>query len=97
MGKLDEFVLNAKNALKELVTADNTEAVAKVSKVLDDLDTQGKAIETENTSLKDKIVEMVKGNLSSTTPPKDDTSGEKEKSIDEIMLEEESKIINRRK
>ena len=97
MGKLDEFVLNAKNALKELVTADNTEAVAKVSKALDDLDTQGKAIETENTSLKDKIVEMVKGNLSSTTPPKDDTSGEKEKSIDEIMLEEESKIINRRK
>lgn len=98
MGKLQDSISQVKELLKGVVTADNTEAIATISKSLDDLSTQGESLEKENISLKDKIVDMVKGNLSTTTPPKDESSSEAPKSLDEIMNEEANKIIaNRRK
>lgn len=98
MGKLQESISQVKELLKGVVTADNTEAIAQVSKALDEVTTQGDTLEKENISLKDKIVDMVKGNLSTTTPPKDESSSEAPKSLDDIMKEEADKIIaNRRK
>ena len=98
MGKLEDLISVAKEQLKTLVTADNTDAIAKMSKALDDVSEQGSKIENESISLKDKIVDMVKGGLSSQKPPKDDIESEDtNKSLDDIMKEEEQKIIARRK
>ena len=98
MGKLQDSISQAKELLKGVVTADNTDAIAKISTALDEISTQGESIEKENVSLKDKIVDMVKGNLSTSTPPKDESSSEAPKSLDEIMIEEANKIeANRRK
>ena len=98
MGKIQDSISQAKELLKGVVTADNTDAIAKISTALDEISTQGESIEKENVSLKDKIVDMVKGNLSTDKPPKDETSGETPKSLDDIMIEEANKIeANRRK
>lgn len=93
---LEESIAKVKESLKKIVTAENTEAVAQVSKDLDEVENLGKKIETDNTSLKDKIVDMVKDSISTKTP-KDDVEPEKEKSLDDIMLEEAQKIQNKSK
>ena len=93
---LEESIAKVKESLKKIVTAENTEAVAQVSKDLDEVENLGKKIETDNTSLKDRIVEMVKDSISTKTP-KDDVTSEKEKSLDDIMLEEAQKIQNQSK
>ena len=98
MGKLEELISLAKESLKDLVTAENTEAIAKVSKALDDVSEQGTKVENEILSLKDKIVDMVKSGMSTTKPPKDETSSDDtQKSLDEIMNEEANKILANRK
>lgn len=93
MGKIKETIDTLKNTLKDLVTADNTDAVAKVQKVIDELETQGNNLETENLSLKDKIVDMVKGNLSSDTPPSDDNQPAQKKSVDEAMKDALAEVL----
>lgn len=97
MGKLTELLSNVKESLKGLVTADNTDAIAKVSSAIDEASTHGEQMEKENISLKDKIVDMVKGNLSTKETPKDESGGDTPKSLDTIMKEEAQKIINGRK
>ena len=98
MSKIKPLVDAVKEALKDLVTADNTDAVAKVTSKIEELEKQSNGLEAENLSLKDKIVDMVKGNLSTDKKPEDDTTTEKELSFDEACekalektLEDEAK------
>lgn len=94
MSKIKPLVDSLKEALKDLVTADNTEAVAKVTKEIDKLEEQSNNLETENLSLKDKIVDMVKGNLSTDKKPEDDTTTEKELSFDEACDKALEKVLD---
>ena len=93
MGKIESSINNVKTTLQDLVTAENTEQIAKVSKALDELGEVANTIETENVTLKDRIVDMTKGILFTKEEPKDvNSQDDTPKSIDEIMLEEAEKI-----
>lgn len=83
MSKIKPVVDSLREALKDLVTADNTEAVAKVTSKIDELETQSNTLETENQALKDKIVDMVKGTLTTKEKPENEVDKEKEYTLDE--------------
>lgn len=85
MTKMEQAINSLREALKGLVTAENTDAVAKCSQEIDNLEAQSKTLADENLSLKDKIVDMVKGNISSKEKPKDENEVEKPLSIDEAI------------
>ena len=85
MTKMEQIINSLREALKGLVTAENTDAVANVAKEIDNLEAQTKTLADENLSLKDKIVDMVKGNISSSEKPKDENEVEKPLSIDEAI------------
>lgn len=93
MGKLTESTNLVKTLLKDLVTADNTEAIAKVNKALEEVENNANTMETENISLKDKIVEMVKGTISTEKPSEENEVDDTPKDIDTILLEEANKIV----
>lgn len=93
MGKLTESTNLVKTLLKDLVTADNTEAIAKVNKALEEVENNANTMETENISLKDKIVEMVKGTISTEKPSEENEVDDTPKDIDTILLEEAEKIV----
>ena len=97
MTKMEEKIKSVREALKGLVTADNTDAVAKCSQEIDALETQSKSLEEENLSLKDKIVDMVKGNISSKEPPKDENKVDEPKSIDDAINDSLKDIYASRK
>ena len=83
MSKIKPLVEAVKEALKDLVTADNTDAVAKVTSKIEALETQSNSLETENLALKDKIVDMVKGTLTTKEKPENEVDNEKELTFDE--------------
>lgn len=83
MPKIKPIVDSLREALKDLVTADNTDAVAKVTKQIDSLEEQSNTLETENLTLKDKIVDMVKGTLTTKDKPENEVDKEKELTLDE--------------
>ena len=89
---IKDILAQAKSNLTKLVTADNTDAVSEVSKTLDTLEEEATKLETENTSLKDKIVEMVKTSIN-PTKPQEVNEPEVTKTLDEIMIEEANKIV----
>lgn len=93
MGKLTESTNLVKTLLKDLVTADNTEAIAKVNKALEEVESNANTMETENISLKDKIVEMVKGTISTEKPSEENDADDTPKDIDTILMEEADKIV----
>lgn len=93
MGKLTDSTNLVKTLLKDLVTADNTEAIAKVNKALEEVENNANTMETENISLKDKIVEMVKGTISTEKPSEENEVDDTPKDIDTILLEEAEKIV----
>ena len=93
MGKLTDSTNLVKTLLKDLVTADNTEAIAKVNKALEEVENNANTMETENISLKDKIVEMVKGTISTEKPSEENEVDDTPKDIDTILLEEADKIV----
>lgn len=93
MGKISSSIDNVKNLLKNFVTAENSEQIAQMSKALDEVENVANTMETENVTLKDKIVDMTKGILFTKEEPKDvNSQDDTPKSIDEIMLEEAQKI-----
>ena len=94
MNKISEILNQCRNLIKDLVTADNTESIAKVTKSLDEVENEANTMATENTSLKDKIVDMVKNSIVSTNEPSQPTQEETPKSLDEIMIEEANKIVS---
>ena len=97
MTKMEEKINSLREKLKGLVTADNTDAVAKCSQEIDDLEAQSKSLEEENLSLKDKIVDMVKGNISFKEPPKDENKDDEPKSIDDAINDSLKDIYASRK
>ena len=98
MGAMKDTINLLKETLKDLVTADNTEAVARVQKVIDELEQKGDSLEAENLSLKDKVVDMVKGTLTTEQPPKDEaTEDNKPLSFDEASDKAMEIVLNSRK
>lgn len=98
--KVSESISHVRELLKDLVTAENTEGIAKLSKEFDNLEGLTQSLKNENLELKDKVVEMVKGTITSTKPSEVNQVEEAQKSLDEIMIEEANKIAkqdNRRK
>lgn len=61
MNKYDELISNLKNQLQSLLNADNTEAITKAVSTLDDLTKEHQTVLDDNSNLKTKIVEIVKG------------------------------------
>lgn len=84
---INTYIAKVREDLKELVTAENTDKVAQVSKSLDTLSEQAQKLGEENVSLKDKIVDMVKGTLSTDNPPVDEVKDEAPKSLDVVIGE----------
>lgn len=76
--------------LKTLTTADNVEVIQRMKSSINNMTDTHKSAEDENTRLKDKIVSMVNGTIVSNEKPKDDL--ERQKTLDEIMLEQLNKI-----
>ena len=96
MGKIITSINNVKELLKDLVTSENTDQIAKISKSLDEVENVANTMETENTSLKDKIVDMVKGTISTKEPKDPNDIDDTPKSLDDIMEEEAQKISDKR-
>lgn len=61
MDKYKTIYNDLKNQLQSLLTADNTEAITKAVSSLDELSKEHESALTENSNLKNKIVEIVKG------------------------------------
>ena len=93
MGKILDSTNVVRTLLREFVTADNTEQIAKMTKALDDVDSVANTMETENITLKDKLVDIVKSGIVTKEEPK--SIEPEEKSLDEIMIEEAQKIISK--
>ena len=68
---MSEILKQARELLSGLVTADNTEVIANISKSFDEVEQKFGAIEKENVELKDKIVDMVKTTIVSKVAPED--------------------------
>ena len=94
---MSDFLSQVREALKEIVTADNAEAMAKISAKIDEAEQSFDKIAQENTSLKDKIVDMVKGTISSKEAPKDENSPEAPKTVDELLEGAINDVITKRK
>lgn len=94
MSKLNELLQAIRNDIANLVRDDNTEAIANISKRMDEVDVEVKAQETDLVECKNKIVEMVKATIVSKEPPKDTNQVDSPKSLDEILIEEANKIVN---
>lgn len=94
MSKLNELLQAIRNDIANLVRDDNTEAIANISKRMDEVDVEVKAQETDLVECKNKIVEMVKATIVSKEPPKDANQVDAPKSLDEILIEEANKIVN---
>lgn len=97
MNKFDEKMNNIKEQLKSLLTADNTEQITKAVASLDELSNEYQASVNENSNLKNKIVEIVKGTTfkeqsedASTLEPEGAVS------IDEALKQAEQKILQER-
>ena len=95
MTKFEEKYNEFKELLKGSLTGDNVDFITNLSTQLDNLKTEHEAVEKENSSLKDKIVEYVK-NTTFKDPPKEESNND-DKSIDEILNESIDDIIAKRK
>ena len=93
MSKIQNLLANVKKSLADLVTTENTEAVAKVTKELDALAQEGESLETKATELSNQIVDMVKGTLVSKEEPKDENNIEQPKDLGDVAQEELNKIL----
>lgn len=91
MKKFEENIALLKASLKEMVNADNAQAIASLDKIIDDAVEAHNATKEELVEAKNTIVDYVK-NTSFKEPPKEDTPSLEIKSLDEIMLEELNKI-----
>ena len=86
-----EIANDIKSSLKNMLTADNTDAITSLDKQIDELIEQHKAQENEIAEVKDKLIDVVK-NTSFKTASKDAEIGAQDKSLDEILTEELNKI-----
>ena len=97
MNKFDEKMNNIKEQLKSLLTADNTEQITKAVASLDELSNEYQASVNENSNLKNKIVEIVKGTtFKEQSKETDSLEPEGEVSLDEALKQAEQKILQER-
>ncbi|MBR2557471.1 MAG: hypothetical protein IKE95_03730 [Methanobrevibacter sp.] len=97
MNKFDEKMNNIKEQLKSLLTADNTEQITKAVASLDELSTEHNATVNENSNLKNKIVEIVKGTtFKEQSKETNSLEPEREVSLDEALKQAEQKILQER-
>ncbi len=79
------------------ITTENTEVMANISKALDEAEQSVTNLETENTTLKNKIVEMVKTTITSKEAPKDENTPDTPKTLDEALDGAIQKVVSERK
>lgn len=97
MNKFDNTMNNIKEQLKSLLTADNTEQITKAVASLDELSNEYQASVNENSNLKNKIVEIVKGTTFKEQSEDAPTlEPERAVSIDEALKQAEQKILQER-
>ena len=97
MNKFYEKMNNIKEQLKSLLTADNTEQITKAVASLDELSNEYQASVNENSNLKNKIVEIVKGTtFKEQSKETDSLEPEREVSLDEALKQAEQKILQER-
>lgn len=97
MNKFDEKMNNIKEQLKSLLTADNTEQITKAVASLDELSNEYQASVNENSNLKNKIVEIVKGTtFKEQSKEANSLEPEGEVSLDEALKQAEQKILQER-
>ena len=80
-----ELTNKIKEQLKELLTAENTEAITSIVAELDAIEQKHQATIEENGRLKDKIVDVVKGTTFSQ-PSESNIEPDRPLSIDEAIL-----------
>ena len=97
MTEIEKIINSAREHLKGLVTADNTEGVSKCVSEIDKLEQETKKLADENLALKDKIVEMVKGTISTKEPEKDLKDEKAPLSMEDAVDESLQEIVNARK
>ena len=95
MAKILDELNNLRSKVKDMVTADNTEAIAELTSHIDTLENEFKEQDKKMSEYKDKIVDIVKS-TSFKEKPKDDII-EEHKSLDDIMADNLDKIIKARK
>lgn len=97
MNKYDELMTQAREELKNLLTADNSEQITKVVATLDELANAHKQTTDENSNLKNKIVDIVKG---TTFEKQSEETGSFEPqralSLDEALKQAEKEILKNR-
>lgn len=97
MTKYDEICNNLKQQLESLLNADNTEQITKAVASLDELSKEHEATAVENSNLKNKIVDIVKGTTfkeqSKETNP---LEPERALSLDEALKQAEKQILENR-
>ena len=102
MNKYEELMAKTKSQLKDSITKESSQKeiawVQSIDKSLDELLEEHKKLLEENSSLKDSLIESVKNTGFKVNKESDDIGIQEEtKSLDEIMMEELSKIeANRR-
>ena len=102
MNKYEELMAKTKSQLKDSITKESSQKeiawVQSIDKSLDELLEEHNKLLEENSSLKDSLIESVKNTGFKVNKESDDIGIQEEtKSLDEIMMEELSKIeANRR-
>lgn len=100
MTKFEELLANSKNQINALITkeskSEEIERISNISKGMDDLLASYNEATKEIQSLKEIIVKQV-NNQGSSKQDDDETTGAKQKTLDEIIIEQGNKIISERK
>lgn len=91
MKKFEEVIAKIRASLKDMVNAENAQALASLDKDIDDAVEAHNATEEALGEAKSTIVDMVK-NTSFKEPSGEGTPNTEPKSLDEIMQEELNKI-----
>ena len=103
MTKYEELMSKTKAQLKDLITKESSQEeinkITSIDKTLDELQAENERLITENSSLKDSLIESVKNTGFKVSGKESDDIGlqEETKSLDDVMAEELAKIqANRR-
>ena len=91
----NEELKKAKDSLKTLLTADNTETVTGIDAVLDSLSAEHKKAEDKIGELQETVVKYVR-NTSFKTPSEEDPAEGDTKNLDELLSDTLDKIIEKR-
>lgn len=95
MNKINEELNYLRSKLKDMLTADNTEAITDLSSHIDTLEHETNEQDKKLSEVKDKLVNYVKFTGFKEAPK--DVIEDTPKSIDDLIGENINKILNARK